>query len=142
MKESEEDKIHDLAIELDEIVGVATRAGLKKYPNSKDESDARGLKLREAVIDELEWRLLEVAADLFELAGDRDAAHEVRGTIAATMNATEDARNATRVCDGCGCTDALACPNGCQWVGDHLCSRCAGKKKPQAAAARAPRGRR
>lgn len=31
-----------------------------------------------------------------------------------------------RVCRGCGCTDAMACPGGCSWVEDDLCSRCAG----------------
>ena len=28
------------------------------------------------------------------------------------------------VCRECGCTDELACPGGCFWVGAGLCSRC------------------
>jgi hypothetical protein len=27
-------------------------------------------------------------------------------------------------CRGCGCTDDRACPGGCYWVDDDLCSRC------------------
>lgn len=30
-----------------------------------------------------------------------------------------------RVCRGCGCTDARACPGGCYWAAPGLCSRCA-----------------
>lgn len=31
-----------------------------------------------------------------------------------------------RCCRKCGCTDLRACPGGCSWVEDDLCSRCAG----------------
>lgn len=30
------------------------------------------------------------------------------------------------VCRECGCTDYTACPEGCYWVEQNLCSRCAG----------------
>lgn len=30
-----------------------------------------------------------------------------------------------RACRHCGCTDVRACPGGCWWVGDDVCSRCA-----------------
>lgn len=30
-----------------------------------------------------------------------------------------------RSCRFCGCTDARACPGGCSWVGERLCSACA-----------------
>lgn len=30
-------------------------------------------------------------------------------------------------CSVCGCTDDCACPGGCYWVADGLCSRCADK---------------
>jgi hypothetical protein len=30
-----------------------------------------------------------------------------------------------RSCGICGCTDALACPGGCYWVAEDLCSGCA-----------------
>ena len=32
---------------------------------------------------------------------------------------------AERACMVCGCTDGHACPGGCHWVDDDLCSRCA-----------------
>ena len=28
-------------------------------------------------------------------------------------------------CRGCGCSDSLACPDGCFWVEADLCSECA-----------------
>lgn len=39
-----------------------------------------------------------------------------------------DARPATAqlICEGCGCTDAAACPGGCHWVSHNppVCSAC------------------
>ena len=32
-----------------------------------------------------------------------------------------------RCCRKCGCADLRACPGGCYWVADDLCSRCEGK---------------
>ncbi|MBI1353252.1 MAG: hypothetical protein GC160_02820 [Acidobacteria bacterium] len=32
-----------------------------------------------------------------------------------------------RSCRKCGCTDDCACPGGCWWVGEDLCSACAGE---------------
>lgn len=34
-----------------------------------------------------------------------------------------------RICQGCGCTDAAACPGGCHWVSIEppVCSQCAGR---------------
>lgn len=29
-----------------------------------------------------------------------------------------------RSCRICGCTDARACPGGCSWAGERLCSAC------------------
>jgi hypothetical protein len=29
-----------------------------------------------------------------------------------------------RSCRSCGCTDAFACPGGCSWVDQDLCSAC------------------
>jgi ferredoxin len=28
------------------------------------------------------------------------------------------------ICRGCGCTDDAACPGGCSWVAENLCSQC------------------
>jgi len=33
-----------------------------------------------------------------------------------------------RKCRVCGCTDNRACPGGCYWVEEDLCSACAGKE--------------
>ncbi|RJX17688.1 MAG: hypothetical protein C4575_12655 [Desulforudis sp.] len=41
----------------------------------------------------------------------------------ATLRHTPLVANAT--CRVCGCTDDLACPGGCYWVEQNLCSRCA-----------------
>jgi len=35
-----------------------------------------------------------------------------------------------RTCRGCGCTDRQACPGGCCWVEDDLCSACAEEDAP------------
>ncbi len=35
--------------------------------------------------------------------------------------------NIPRTCQVCGCTDAMACPGGCWWVGPELCSACDGQ---------------
>lgn len=140
MKDQEEDRIHALARELHDLISRGTRAGLKRYPNGRDDSAERGCDLREAVIDELEWRLLEISADLFALAGERETANEVRGSIAETMTITAAARKSSRICEGCGCTDFLACPGGCSWISGQRCSRCEGRRKP--AGGRAPRARR
>jgi hypothetical protein len=32
--------------------------------------------------------------------------------------------SAVRACRKCGCTDYRACPGGCSWVEDDLCSAC------------------
>lgn len=137
MKADDEDKIHALALELHESVSRANRAALRKYPDGRDDGAERGRDLREAVIDELEWRLLEVAADLFDLSGDPDSAEEVRETIEDAQRTTAAARRSSRICQGCGCTDFLACPGGCSWAGDQTCSRCKGKpRRPSSARAR------
>jgi hypothetical protein len=134
MKDAEEEKIHALALELHELLSRATRAGLKKHPDGRDDSAERAADLRETVIDELEWRVLEVSADLFELSGDRDTSEEVRESIAEALRCTAAARKSSRVCEGCGCTDFLACPGGCSWTSDRRCSRCDGRRRVQAAA--------
>jgi len=39
---------------------------------------------------------------------------KIRGVLAVRV----------RSCRICGCTDLRACPDGCWWVGDRLCSAC------------------
>jgi hypothetical protein len=34
------------------------------------------------------------------------------------------------VCRGCGCSDEAACPGGCEWVQEDLCSKCALAEDP------------
>ncbi|QAT44140.1 hypothetical protein EQM06_09660 [Aminipila luticellarii] len=36
-----------------------------------------------------------------------------------------------RKCRVCGCTQDHACPGGCYWVEDDLCSKCAGTEQIQ-----------
>ena len=43
--------------------------------------------------------------------------------------ATEFGLQQLRVCRKCGCTELRACPGGCYWVAEDLCSRCDGKKR-------------
>ncbi len=35
-------------------------------------------------------------------------------------------RDKTRACRVCGCTDDRACPGGCYWADEDLCSACVG----------------
>jgi hypothetical protein len=35
-------------------------------------------------------------------------------------------RDKTRACRVCGCTDDRACPGGCWWAAEDLCSACVG----------------
>lgn len=49
-------------------------------------------------------------------------------SVLGHMPALEKALAAQRRCRVCGCTDENACPGGCYWVEDDLCSRCVGKE--------------
>lgn len=44
---------------------------------------------------------------------------------AAAELACDDVAIAVRTCRRCGCTDDQACPGGCWWVSEDLCSACA-----------------
>ena len=46
-------------------------------------------------------------------------------SIIGHMPALEKALDAQRRCRVCGCTDDNACPGGCYWMEDDLCSECA-----------------
>jgi len=37
-----------------------------------------------------------------------------------------------RACRVCGCTDDSACPDGCSWIEDDLCSACAPERAEEA----------
>lgn len=43
--------------------------------------------------------------------------------------AREEGYITVRTCRICGCTDDHACPGGCYWVEEDLCSECVGKIK-------------
>ncbi len=43
----------------------------------------------------------------------------------STVSPRDAAATSERKCRVCGCTDAKACPGGCYWVEDDLCSTCA-----------------
>jgi hypothetical protein len=57
-----------------------------------------------------------LASRLLQLP-DRMPPEVLRGIVAAGRE--------LRACRVCGCTDAAACPGGCRWVEDDLCSVCA-----------------
>lgn len=84
--------------------------------------------------------------------GDEEGAQPNQGFLAATIEAelivrqsmTDEAADllfsecgapflpdlrplAISQCRVCGCTDRCACPEGCSWVEDDLCSACAGR---------------
>ena len=42
------------------------------------------------------------------------------------------ARRHGQRCRVCACTDCEACPGGCWWVEEDLCSSCVGKEVPNA----------
>ena len=47
-------------------------------------------------------------------------------SIANNLNKLDDEEDVRR-CRVCGCTDDHACPGGCYWVEEDLCSECVGK---------------
>jgi hypothetical protein len=67
------------------------------------------------------------------IAERREYQREIREALA--LDAAELARTGsaltpaplldTRICRQCGCSDSLACPDGCWWVEADLCSECA-----------------
>lgn len=75
------------------------------------------------VIDEA-WKLFDVeksceqVATLYKQARQRNI-----GIISVTQKGTTKLLK-VRKCRQCGCTDLRACPGGCAWVTEDLCSRC------------------
>lgn len=73
-------------------------------------------------------------------AHEPELMYKMCDSICATMQELlEDCANwaseivlGTRQCRVCGCTDDCACPGGCWWVEDDLCSSCVGKEKNDA----------
>lgn len=62
------------------------------------------------------------------LAGAATQVGEARKrTVLAYMPFLEAALNKQRRCRVCGCTDYNGCVCGCYWVGEDLCSECAGE---------------
>lgn len=56
-----------------------------------------------------------------------DFAKEVAASIAAAYADVSGTNVASpRHCRVCGCTDAVGCPEGCEWAGEDLCSECQG----------------
>ncbi len=50
---------------------------------------------------------------------------QLREVMVARHKAGLDAAlGGVRTCRKCGCTDAMACPEGCFWVDEDLCSAC------------------
>lgn len=57
------------------------------------------------------------------MARGRQAAARPSVTVPAPRTARD--RRVERSCRICGCTQLRACPGGCYWVDDDLCSACA-----------------
>lgn len=49
---------------------------------------------------------------------------EMLQVAAVALNALEAFDRNPRRCRRCGCTDVAACPGGCSWVDQDLCSAC------------------
>ncbi len=60
---------------------------------------------------------------LSEATGDYDRGMDVRATILGAVDTEQ-------VCRVCGCTRDNACPGGCYWVEEDLCSACATNINP------------
>lgn len=142
MKEQESDEVHELALELHDLVSKATRHALRELPDGSDHTLGRRVAVSEEALRFLERQVLEIAADLFDLSGERDQAQAVRGHVDEAVTLTESARQSSRVCEGCGCTDFIGCPGGCSWVAASLCSRCHGRRNGKARSPAARRARR
>jgi hypothetical protein len=57
---------------------------------------------------------------------DRDLWLNDAAICVAVLMASDLARGGRiRACRVCGCTDARACPGGCYWIAEDLCSACA-----------------
>ena len=54
----------------------------------------------------------------------RDALPAIALSVSAPFPLPDLSIFGIRACRVCGCTDAVACPEGCSWVGDDLCSAC------------------
>lgn len=96
----------------------------------------------------LDLEVNEIATDLYEsycdsIAGDVlimaegfvDGEPDIVGltdeqvaNLLLELNLLLDIDKTVRTCRVCGCTDDHACPGGCYWVEDDLCSECVGKE--------------
>lgn len=67
------------------------------------------------------WACIEDIEPQDDITDCADAANWLLFAYADLMRAATE----TRTCRVCGCTDDRACPGGCHWVGQDLCSACA-----------------
>ena len=121
----------------------ALREGLRQHPEGEDTSHERRIEVLYAELVALELACVDVARDLFELLGAEDVANGVHRSRDELLDMLDAARVSRRVCEGCGCTEFNACPNGCHWAKDDLCSRCAdrtNRKRTGEERAARPRG--
>ena len=121
--------IDDLAHELHLAPAAALRDALREHADASNRSKDRLLAILGYEIHRLQTTCVDVAAALFELAGARGVADDVRDGAGELCDMLDAARVSTRICVGCGCTEFNACPGGCSWVGRDLCSRCHGRAK-------------
>ncbi|MGH8748827.1 MAG: hypothetical protein ACREU5_06945 [Burkholderiales bacterium] len=107
----------------------ALRAALREHSDGDDRSQRRLVAVMAAEIVALQHACVDAAMALFDALGMPDVAQGVddgRDELVDVMNA---ARVSRRICTGCGCTEFNACPGGCSWATEELCSRCAARPR-------------
>lgn len=122
-----------LAREVHTTPARALRAALREEPDGYDQSLRRQRDVLAAEVLELQNALVDIAHDLFELAGAPHIADEINRTRPELVSVLDAARSSARICHGCGCTEFNACPQGCSWSspGSQLCTRCAARRNPK-----------
>ncbi len=91
--------------------------------------EEREAKLAFALLMLIAFRSIDLDGDAAGLLASRfNQIADSQGVI-AVLTGVQLARAASQVlirrCRTCGCTQERACPGGCRWVEDDLCSRCA-----------------
>jgi hypothetical protein len=122
-------QLEQIATALHFAPSKATRAALREYPDGDDQTLRRQCDLLSQEIHELQAWVVNLAHDLFVLAGAEPHAREVGFNFGQLIVALDEARRSRRVCKGCGCTDSNACPGGCSWATRDLCSRCKARRE-------------
>jgi hypothetical protein len=112
--------------------------GLTYEPAKAAEEDEGSIDLPQEIVDKLKKAGVQSYADIGRMGGIASLlgqgiitvgeANTMADALERWREFTEASKPTTpgvRKCRGCGCTDDLACPGGCYWVEEDLCSACA-----------------